>query len=108
MFEEDMPPLCPSPLERSRNAVSRVLQAMQVPGMGVSLAASLGKSESEISRIKNDRLEDVMALVHHLGFKLVSNDKVCVQKDELNMLRQTYARAVQNQHMAEQLFGGDE
>ena len=88
--------------------MSSVLQAMKVPGTGVSLAMSMGKSEATISRIKNEHLEDVLLLVSHLGFKLVSNDKVCVQKDELNMLRQTYARAVQNQHMAEQLFGGDE
>jgi hypothetical protein len=81
---------------------------MQGLGTGVSLAVAMGKSESEVSRIKNDRLEDVLLLVHHLGFKLVQSDRVCVQRDELNMLRQTYVRVVQNEQAAAQLFGVDE
>ena len=81
---------------------------MKPAGTGVSLAMAIGKSEASISRIKNEQLEDVMLLVSHLGFKLVSNDRVCIQKDELNMLRQTYARAVQNEQTAALLFGGDE
>lgn len=103
-----MSQVCLSPFERARNAVSRVLQAMQAPGTGVSLSAAMGKSESEISRIKNDRLEDAMVMVHHLGFKLVSADRVCVDRAELDMLRRSYCRMVQNQQAADKLFGDDE
>jgi hypothetical protein len=97
-----------TPLERSRKAHSRFLQRMQEPGRGVALAASMGVSESTISRIKSDKVEDALALLYTCGFKLVSSDKVCVDVDELRMLRQSYARAVQNESIAAQLFGGDE
>jgi hypothetical protein len=103
-----MSQLCLSPLERSRNAHGRVLQAMQATGTGVALSIAMGKSEATISRIKNDQLEDVLALLYHLDFKIVTGSKVCVDVGELNMLRQTYSRAVQNEKLAAQLFGGDE
>lgn len=97
-----------SPVERSRNAYSRFLQRMQDPGRGVALAATLGVSESTISRIKSDKVEDALLVIYCCGFKLVSTEKVCVDQDELRMLRQSYARAVQNEAIAQQLFGGDE
>lgn len=37
-----------------------------------------------------------------------SSDKVCVHADELKVSRSTYARAVQNESLAAQLFGDDE
>ena len=103
-----MSELLTSAAERSRKAHSAVLQAMQDPGTQRNLANVLGVSESTISRIKTEKLEDSIALLYQLGFKLVSSDRVCVLKGELNMLRQTYARAVQNEQAAAHLFGGDE
>lgn len=96
------------PLERARKALARVFQQMQTPGKGGALAAMLGTSDSSISRIKNEHMESVLCVLYSLGFKLVSEDKICVSKDELHMLRQTYARAVQNEQAAAHLFGGDE
>ena len=49
-----------------------------------------------------------MVVVHHLGFKLVSADRVCVDRSELEMLRRAYCRMVQNQQAADKLFGDDE
>jgi len=97
-----------SPTERSRKAYSNVLQRLQSPGMGVALAASLGVAESTVSRIKTEKLEDVMNFLYAAGFKIVDQSKVCVEKDELRMLRQTYVRAIQNEATANQLFGDDE
>ena len=94
-----------SPLERSRKAHARILQAMQVTGTGAALAVAMGTSESSISRLKNEALESALALIYHLGFKLVEADKVCVQRDELNMLRNHYARTVAMQAKAAELFG---
>lgn len=85
-----------------------VLQRLQEPGMGVALAATLGVSESTVSRMKTDHLEGVLAFLYAAGFKLVAQGKVCVDAAELNMLRKAYVRAVQNEQLAAQLFGGDE
>lgn len=82
-----------------------VLQRLQEPEMGVALAASLGVSESTVSRLKTDQLENVLALLYALGFKLVQQGQVCVDAGEIHMLRQAYARAVQNEQVAAQLFG---
>lgn len=97
-----------SPIERSRNAYSRFLQRMQVSGMGVAAAATLGISESTISRIKGEKVEDALALLYACGFKVVTSEKICVDRDELRMLRQSYVRVVQNESIANQLFGGEE
>jgi len=73
--------------------------------MGVALAATLGVSESTVSRMKTEQLENLLAFLYALGFKVVPQGKVCVDADELRMLRQTYARAVQCEQVAAQLFG---
>jgi hypothetical protein len=97
-----------SPAERSRNAYTRFLQRMQGAGVGVATAATLGTSESTVSRIKTEKVEDALALLYAVGFKLVSNDRVCVDRDELRMLRQSYVRMVQNEQISSQFFGDDE
>ena len=107
-FVEVMPQLSITPAERARKAFSRVLQRMQEPGMGVALSASMGVSESTVSRLKTEQLENVLTMIHTLGFKVVTEGKVCVDALELQMLRQTYARAVQNEQVSAQLFGDDE
>lgn len=94
-----------SPLERSRKAHARILQAMQVAGTGSAMAVALGVSESTISRLKNEALEGALSLLYHAGFKVVDGDRVCVQRDELNMLRNHYARTVAMQSKAAELFG---
>jgi hypothetical protein len=76
--------------------------------MGVALAATLGVSESTVSRIKTEQLENALRLVTALGFRLVDDDKVCVDALELQMLRQFYARAVLNEQVAARLFGSDD
>lgn len=103
-----MTELCLSPAERARNAVSRVLQTLAPAGSQVAIAAVMGASESTVSRIKNERLPECMAFLYAAGWKVVSADKVCVNADELRMLRQFYARAVQQQDTAARLFEDDE
>ncbi|MDR0478314.1 MAG: hypothetical protein LBH31_00620 [Burkholderiaceae bacterium] len=78
-----------------------ILQRLQETGMGVALAASLGVSESTISRIKNDQLANVLALVYAAGFKVVPQCQECADADEIQMLRRFYAHAVLEK-MAEQ------
>jgi hypothetical protein len=80
-----------TPVERSRKAYSRVLQAMQEPGTARNLAHVLAVSEATISRTKTETLEDAITLLYHLGFKVVEQDRECVPRDYLNAL-QTLAR----------------
>lgn len=89
-----MSQLSDSPQERARKAFSRVLQAMGEPGRQVALAASLGTSESTISRLKTERLEDCLMVLYALGFKVVIGDKVCVDPKALDFMRQITSRAL--------------
>lgn len=86
-----MPELCTPPLERSRKALSRVLQTMQDPGTARNVAQVLGVSESTISRTK-EQLDNALALMYQLGFKVVPEDHVCVQRDRYEAMS-TLARA---------------
>lgn len=69
--------------ERSRKAHGALLHAMQDPGTARTLALVLGVSESTISRTKADT-EGVIALLYQLGFKVVPQDAVCVDRAKLD------------------------
>ena len=86
--------LSETPQERSRKAFARVLQVMGEPGRQVALAATLGTSESTISRLKTERLEDVLTVLYALGFKVVGSEKVCIDAQALEFMRATTARAL--------------
>jgi len=103
-----MSELSNTPLERSRKALSSVLQAMQEPAIGKTLAISMGTSESTISRIKSEKLEDVLALVYQLGFKVVPSDRVCVDKRTYESIAHIASRAMADESTAQKLVWGDE
>lgn len=77
---------CPAS-ERARKAHCRVLQAMQDPGTQRNLAQVMGVSEATISRVKSEKLEDSLALLYQLGFKVVHHDQHCVPADYLQALQ---------------------
>jgi len=104
----DMETVCISPIEKARNAEGRVLQAFSCIGKATAIAASLGWSDTKVSRVENEHIPEALRVLYALGFKIVSSDKVCVSADELRMLRKSYARAVQIESIAEQLFNDDE
>ncbi|PAT31861.1 hypothetical protein CLI92_09185 [Vandammella animalimorsus] len=80
---------------------------MQEPGSQVAIAASLGVSESTISRIKNEKLADCLALLYAVGLKVVDQDAVCIQPEALAFMRLTALRALANDEAAQQFFGED-
>ena len=92
-----MSALSETPQERARKAFARVLQAMGEPGRQVALAASLGTSESTISRLKTERLEDCITVLYALGFKLVDSNRICVTPGALDFMRQITSRALANE-----------
>ncbi|MBI3157615.1 MAG: hypothetical protein HYZ20_19720 [Burkholderiales bacterium] len=75
-----------SPCERARKAHGRVLQCLQEPGTQRNLAHAMGVSEATISRVKTEKLEDALALLYQLGFKVVPSDRLCVPTDYLQAL----------------------
>lgn len=87
-----MTALSSTPSERSRKAHSDVLRALQPSGTQATVALALGVSESTISRTKTEKLEDSIALMYQLGFKVVSGDRVCVDRDKYEAMC-TIARA---------------
>ena len=72
--------------ERARKAYSRALQAMQDPGTQRNVAQLLGVSESTVSRIKTEKLEDAISLLCHLGFKVVPSDMRCYPDEYVQAL----------------------
>lgn len=89
-----MAALSQPPAERARKALSLALQAMQPAGKQGALAAAMGVSESTVSRIKSEKLEDAIVLVSHLGFKLVPADFKCVSSEAYEFLTKTHARVM--------------
>lgn len=102
-----MTELSHSPAERSRKAHARVLARLQEPGSQVAIAASLGASESTISRIKNEKLADCLAFLYAAGFKLVDQGAVCIRPEALAFMRLAASHALANDEAAQQFFGED-
>lgn len=86
-----MTELSTTPAERARKAHAMVLRAMEVTGTGRNVAQSLGLSETTVSRIKTEKLEDAITLMCHLGFKVVSSDMRCYPAEYMTALH-TLAR----------------
>lgn len=97
-----------SPLERARKAYGRILQAVQEPGSQLAIAKAMGVSESTVSRIKNEKLEDALAFLYHAGFKAVPSDRVCVDEGALDFMRRTTCRVMAQSDLAAKLWEEDE
>ena len=77
--------------ETARRMHTRLLQLF-ADDSGARLSAATGISESKISRLRNEHLGDICALVDALGLKLVSKEVRCYRPDIVNAWR-TLARA---------------
>lgn len=84
-----------TPVERARKGVQLALQRMQDAGTASQVAVSMGVSESTISRIKNERLEETLLLLAHLGIKCVPSDFKCVDRATYDFLTTTHQRVMQ-------------
>ena len=85
-----------SPAERARKGVSLALQALQEPGKAGALATVMGLSDATVSRIKNERLEEVALLCAHLGIKWVPADHTCVARETYEFLTRSHQRVMQS------------
>jgi len=74
----------------------------------MAIAAALGLSQTTVSRIKNERLEECLAFLYAAGWKLVDSDRVCITPEALEFMRATTVGALSDQQRARQFFGADE
>lgn len=85
------------PAETARKGLQLALQRLQSPGTGQALAAALGTSESTVSRIKAERLEEVITALAHLGLKVVPSEYRCVDASRFQFLTETLERVMREQ-----------
>lgn len=87
-----MTALLKTPAEIARKGVQRALQSLQEPGKASAVAASMGVSDSTISRLKTERMEEVILLLAHLGLKVVPTEFKCVDRAAYEFLTTTHTR----------------
>lgn len=90
-----MAALSSCPAERTRKARSVVLQAVQRDGKQHAIAAALGVSDSTVSRLINDHLDNFIAMCTHAGLKFVPIEAKCVSPETYEFLTSTHARVMQ-------------
>jgi len=59
---------------------------MQEPGRQVAIATAMGVSESTVSRLKNDQLDQFCLLLAHAGLKVVPIEMQCFPADKVQAL----------------------
>lgn len=69
-----------------------VLQRLQEPGRAASVATAMGTSEATVSRMKNERMEDCLRLLAHLGLKVVPAEFKCVDPAAYAFLTATHEK----------------
>ena len=89
-----MTDLSATPPERARKAVQLALQRLQEPGTGIAVAAAMGVSESTVSRIKTERLEEVALFLACLGLKVVPAEFKCVDPAAYAFLTATHEKVM--------------
>lgn len=99
-----MSPSSMSPAERARKGVGLVLQQMQPAGKATAMAAAMGMSDAAVSRIKNERLEEVVLFLAHAGIKLVPCEFVCVNAESYQAMTHIASKAMANPGIARQLI----
>lgn len=96
-----------SPIEKARKALSPVLQVLKSDGKQGQVATAIGVSDSSMSRLVNDHLELVLAVLYHSGFKVVSQEMKCYPAQDVEAWYAAYRRQVQHAETAAQLFGDE-
>lgn len=99
---------CATPRERSRKMHSRVLSVLQKYGKQEEISVSSGLSAAVISRLKNEHLENLMLLLAYAGFKVVSVDKVCVERMTYRSISHIASEAMSRPEIAQKLIWDEE
>lgn len=99
-----MDTLSATPAQRARKAYARVLQSIQEPGSQVALARAMGKSESTISRLKNESLPSCLELLCHCGFDITPEDAQPIDSGTVDFMRRVTAWVMSKPEIARQMF----
>lgn len=89
-----MPTLCTPPSERSRKTSATILQAVQRDATQAAIAASMGCSESTISRLLSEHLDKFAGVLAHAGLKVVPVEHRCVSPETYAFLTATHERVM--------------
>ena len=74
------------PTEIARKSQTLILQALQTEKRQTQIAAAMDCSQSTISRLKNEHLENFCLMLAHAGLKVVESDAPVVDEEKLKAL----------------------
>lgn len=86
---------------------SLVLGRLAENGRASAIATVLGVSEATISRLKNEHLETLCAVLAHAGLKIVEAEAVCVDAATYRAVTHIATKAMANPTIAEQIVLGE-
>lgn len=94
----------PIPIEKARKALSSVLQVLKSNGKQGAVATALGVSDSTMSRLVNDHMEQVITALYNAGFKVVSQEMRCYPSADVEAWYSAYKQQISRADTAAQLF----
>lgn len=90
------------PHERARKIAHALRSAVQGSSQA-AIAAAIGVSESTVSRLLADHVDNVAAIIAHVGMKTVPVDKVCVPAATWAEYQRVYRRVLANEQAAQSI-----
>lgn len=72
--------------ENARKSYSLILQCLQEDVTQTAIAAQLGWTDSKVSRLKNEQMEDICKLLAALNLKIVQESARTVNEEKLKAL----------------------
>ncbi|MBP6897326.1 MAG: hypothetical protein KBC94_23160 [Pseudacidovorax sp.] len=81
-----------------------VARALAEPGRAAAVATLMGLSESTVSRIRNERVDEVLLFLAHLGLKVVPSDFQCVDQKTFGAFQVLWERAMSQTSAARLIF----
>lgn len=85
-----------------------ILKRLQESGSQTVLANAMGVSESTISRLKTEQLEQFALVIAHLGLKVVDIEKVCVDREAYESMTYIASKAMSDKDISKKLIWEDE
>jgi len=93
--------------ERSRIANTAFLRKLEPRGTAANVAIAMGTSETTVSNTK-DKMEASLALLYQLGFKVVDDSRICVQRETYAAMVTLARRAMADEAMVKKLTWDEE
>jgi hypothetical protein len=78
--------------ETAKKGIALAMKALATPGKAASCSNAMGLSEPTISKLKNDRMEDVITLLAFLGLQVVPSDYEVVDPHAFEFLKRLHAK----------------